>query len=102
MEKKITINNEGKFLVNGVVQEDAFVGTLDGVARLFVDGVAVKGTLKELGLREEIYAISTNQVKNLETGETVTTAVRPNGDIAITVINSNGEIVPEKCKEIKK
>lgn len=102
MEKKITMNNEGKFLIDGVLQEDGYIGKLeDGSPRLFINGVAVDKTLKELGLREEVYAVKTERTVNEVTGEITIKATRTNGDIAITVLSKDGELIREKCKEIK-
>ena len=65
------MNGEGKFLVNGVLQEDAFIGWVEDTPRLFVKGVAVKGTLKDLGLREEVYAVATIRIDDEKTGELI-------------------------------
>lgn len=93
------INTNGKFTKNGVELEDAFVGAIDDVACLFVNGVSV-GTLKDIGLRENIYSMGATEHVN-ELGEKVISAIRPNGDVVITVLDKDGKLVAEKCKVVR-
>ena len=94
MGKKVEFQGNDLF-VNGVKKEDWCVIRVDGVPHLFVDGVSV-GTLKEHGLREEQYAISSVRTVDETTGVVTVKAIRPNGDVVITRLGADGTLIDSK------
>lgn len=84
-----------KLFVNGVG-----VATLDAIEWEGIDATAIiNGFTGEVA--NPILAVSNERTVDPNTGEITFKAVRPNGDIAITVLDKDYRIIEEKCKVIK-